>query len=368
MLLYSRKLPSNDNHRSFCRTIRTEISNRRGRMENKRIFLPAPEKAAFRVEPFDETLREKEVLAQMDWDVISAGTELAYYKALPNTWGVESGFPVYPGYSASGHVIAVGREVKNVHTGDRILLNAASHCLYTKLNESAVIPIPDGVDMKEAAFAFLSTFPFLSIRKLELEIGEAVMVAGLGLLGQFAIQIAKLAGACPVMACDFSPERRELALQLGADLVFDPREPDFMEKVKAATGGKGPEAVVEVTGHIAGLQQALEYVAFEGRIALLGCTRVSDQYIDFYKYVHRRGIRLLGCHNHARPRVESRPGEWTSEDDCRTYLKLLKAGRLRAAPLIGQTVSPAEAETLYAELAASGNPTLGVLLDWNRVK
>ena len=346
----------------------TEFPDKGEQMENKRIFLPAAEKAAFRVEPLDETLQDGEVLAQMDYDVISAGTELAYYKALPNTWGVESGFPIYPGYSASGHVIAVGSEVKNVHAGDRILLNNVSHRLYTKLNESAVIPIPDGVDLKEAAFAFLSTFPFLSIRKLEVEIGEAVMVAGLGLLGQFAIQIAKLAGACPVMACDFSPERRELALKLGADLVFDPREADFIEKVKAATGGKGPEAVVEVTGHIAGLQQALEYVAFEGRIALLGCTRVSDQYIDFYKYVHRRGIRLLGCHNHARPRQESRPGEWTTTDDCRTYLKLLKAGRLTAAPLIGRTVSPRDAEKIYAELASAKNPPLGVLLDWNTVE
>ena len=336
-------------------------------MENKRVFLPEAGKAAFRVEPFDAALQDGEVLAQMDYDVISAGTELAYYKALPNTWGVESGFPIYPGYSASGHIIAVGNNVKNLHIGDRILLNNVSHRLYTRLKEFAVIPIPDGVDMKEAAFAFLSSFPFLGIRKLEVEIGEAVMVAGLGLLGQFAVQIAKLAGACPVMACDFSPERRELALKLGADLVFDPREADFIEKVKAATGGKGPEAVVEVTGHIAGLQQALEYIAFEGRIALLGCTRVSDQYIDFYKYIHRRGIRLIGCHNHARPKLESRPGEWTEADDSRTYLKLLKAGRLTASPLIGQTVSPMDAEKLYAELASAKNPPLGVLFDWNKV-
>ena len=337
-------------------------------MENKRVFLPAPEKAAFRTEPMDDTLKPDEILAQMDWDVISAGTEIAYYKALPNTWGTESGFPVYPGYSAAGHIVAVGSDVRKYRPGDKLLLNSVSHCLYTKMKEASVIPVPDGVDLKEAAFAFLSTFPFLSIRKLQIEIGEAVMVAGLGLLGLFAVQIAKLAGACPVMACDFSPERRALAKELGADFVFDPRDPEFIQKVKDATGGKGPEAVVEVTGHIAGLQQALEYVAFEGRIALLGCTRVSDQYIDFYKYVHRRGIRLLGCHNHARPSRESRPGEWTTADDCRTYLKLLKAGRLNAAALIGKTVSPAEAETLYAELATSRNPTLGVLLDWNMVK
>ena len=336
-------------------------------MENKRVFLPEAEKAAFRSEPMDCTLAENEILAQMDWDVLSAGTELAYYKALPNTWGVEDGFPVYPGYSASGHVAAVGSGVRSLRPGDRILIIKASHCLYTKLKESDMIPVPDGVDMKEAAFAFLSTFPFLSIRKLQVEVGEAVMVAGLGLLGLFAVQIAKLSGACPVMACDFSPERRALAQKLGADLVFDPRDPDFIQQVKAATDGKGPEAVVEVTGHIAGLQQALEYVAFEGRIALLGCTRISDQNIDFYKYVHRRGVQLIGCHTHSRPKIESRPGAWTEPDDCRTYLKLLKAGRLCAAPLIGRIVSPEDAESLYAELASAKNPPLGVLFDWNMI-
>ena len=337
-------------------------------MENKRVFLPEPEKAAFTTEPMDETLKPDEVLAEMDWDVISAGTEVAYYKALPNTWGIESGFPVYPGYSASGHIVAVGRDVRRFQPGDRILINNASHCLYTKIKESAVIPVPDGLDLKEAAFAFLASFPLLSIRKLRIEVGEGVMVAGLGLLGLFAVQIAKISGAYPVMACDFSPERRALAKELGADFVFDPRDPDFIQKVREATDGKGPEAVVEVTGYISALQQALEYVAYEGRIALLGCTRISDEYIDYYKYVHKRGIHLIGCHTQTRPRFDSRPGAWTYADDCRTYLKLLKAGRLCAAPLIGKTVSPSEAESLYAELATVKNPPLGVLLDWNMVK
>ena len=173
-------------------------------MENKRVFLPEPEKAAFRTEPIDETLKPDEILAQMDWDVISAGTEVAYYKALPNTWGIESGFPVYPGYSAAGHIVAVGSDVRKYRPGDQILINNASHCLYVKMREVSVIPVPDEVDLKDASFAFLATFPFLSIRKLQIEVGEAVMVAGLGLLGLFAVQIAKISGAYPVMACDCS--------------------------------------------------------------------------------------------------------------------------------------------------------------------
>ena len=72
--------------------------------------------------------------------------------------------------------------------------------------------------------------------------------------------------------------------------------------------------MVEVTGVAAALQQALEYVAWEGRVSLLGCTRIPDVPIDFYKYVHRRGISLIGAHTFARARQESAPGRWTTRN------------------------------------------------------
>ena len=95
------------------------------------------------------------------------------------------------------------------------------------------------------------------VRKLEIELGESAMVMGLGLLGIFAIQFCRLNGAYPVIAADLNPARRELALQLGADYAFDPSAPDFVEQVKAVTGGKGVRATVEVTGVSVAMKQAL---------------------------------------------------------------------------------------------------------------
>ena len=337
-------------------------------MKNHIITFTAKEKAEFPEEEFDAELHGDEILVKNDWDLISAGTELANYRALPNTVVAARGFPHTAGYSASGHVVAVGPDAKLVKVGDRVVVNWGGHRAYFKRSETRVVKIPDGVDMRCAAYAHLASFPMLAIRRLQIEMGESVMVAGLGLLGQFAVQFSRLSGACPVLACDYSVERRELAERLGADLVFDPRDADFIAKVKDATGGKGPAAVVEVTGFISALQQALEYVAANGRIALLGCTRISDQYIDFYKYVHRRGVRLIGAHTMTRPKFESRPGEWTEHDDYAAFLNFLKAGRIQVAPLIGKVAPAADAAKIFRELNAAKNPPLGVLLDWTGVE
>lgn len=343
-------------------------------MKNKVIYFPEKEKAALQEVDFTPELAPNQVLARCECSAISAGTELANFHALPNTGptgyvGMEhaeltKGFPFYPGYSAVGVIEELGSDVKDYKVGQRVLLTEGGHRLYHLRPVNKIYPVADNVSPEEAAFAFISTFPCLGVRKLQLQLGESCMVAGLGILGLFAVQFARLSGAAPVLAADCSPERRELALKLGADVVFDPTEPDFIKKVLDATDGQGPNGVVEVTGRIEALQQALEYIAWEGRISLLGCTRISDKCIDFYKYVHKRGITLIGSHNHTRPAVESRPGQWTTLDDFRTFMRLIGSKRLQVSPLINRVVRPEDAETIYHELGFAKNPPVGILVDW----
>ena len=137
-----------------------------------------------------------------------------------------------------------------------------------------------------------------------------------------------------------------------------------LDQIREITGGEGVRAIVEVTGSAAALQQALEYVAWEGRIALLGCTRVSDVPIDFYKYVHRRGIQLLGAHTHSRAKRESAPYHWTEQDDYRAFLKLVANGKIKASPIISEIVSPQKAHEIYRMLAEEKNPPMGIVFDW----
>lgn len=312
---------------------------------------------------------DNEVLLESDYSVISAGTERANLINLPNTVVASNGFPFLPGYSGSGRVLATGKDVSNLEVGDRVVISWGGHRSHIIKDAASVLKIDDNsIDLIDAAFAHIASFSFLGVRKLKIEIGESVMIAGMGILGAFAVQIASLSGAIPVIASDFDSVRRKLALSLGASAAFSPDEDSFIEKVKVATGGNGPNAVVEVTGSAVALQQALEYIAFEGRISLLGCTRISDVPIDFYKYVHRRGVSLIGANTFTRARQESAPGRWTEHDDYRTFLKLLAAKKLQVRPLISEIVSPVDASTVYGKLAETKKTPLGIVFDWNKIR
>ncbi len=313
--------------------------------------------------------KDDEVLLESDYSVVSAGTELANLIQLPNTVTAEKGFPFYPGYSGAGRVAAAGSGVYDLKAGDRVVVQWGGHRSHTIKKADSVLKIKDdSLDLIDASFAHIASFSFIGVRKLKIELGESTMIAGMGILGAFAVQIASLSGSIPVLVSDFDPIRRKLALILGAAAAFSPGDEKFMEKVKAATGGTGPNAVVEVTGSAAALQQALEYVAWEGRISLLGCTRISDVPVDFYKYVHRRGISLIGAHTFTRAEQESAPGRWTERDDYETFLKLIAAGKIQTRPLISEIVSPEAACDVYACLAEAKKPPLGVVFDWRKIR
>ena len=328
-------------------------------MKNYQIVMESVGNAVLRPEELPE-LKDDQVLIRNDYTVVSAGTERAWSLDMPNA---HSHFPYVPGYSGAGEVVRIGGGVTKVKPGDRVVVNWAGHRLYSVKDEN-LVRIPDEVSTLDAAFAHIASFPLNGVRKLRLEIGESVMIAGLGILGVFALQFAALSGAVPLLAADFSPERRAMAEKLGADGVLDPGADGYFDQIRAITGGDGVRAVVEVTGSAAALQQALEYIAFEGRISLLGCTRISDVPIDFYKYIHRRGVQLFGAHTASRARLESAPSHWTEQDDYRAFLKLVANGKVQAGSLVSEVVPPAKAHEVYRMLAENRNPPLGIVFDW----
>lgn len=311
-----------------------------------------------------------EVTVALEYSAISAGTEKANFIGMRN--GVdkaEDAAPKYPrtvGYSAAGIVTAVGSDVTDIEVGDRVVAFWGKHKKDITLKRKNVIKIPKEVSSQEASLTLISTFPLAAIRKTHLEIGESAMVMGLGILGIFAVQELKAAGAYPVIAVDPIQERRELALKLGADYALDPMEESFYEKAKELSDG-GVNVCIEVTGLGIGLIQALECMQLMGRVALLGCTRSSHFEIDYYGKVHGRGISLIGAHTVARPKVESSAGLWTDEDDLKTVLNLIKGKRLNFKDMISEIHSPEEANEVFNRLATEKNFPIGVLFDWKTI-
>lgn len=333
-------------------------------MLNKQIFFTDVHKAEL-LENEVGKVKENEVLTKMEYTVVSGGTERACILGMNNT---PQNYPMSLGYCGVGYVEEVGSGVNKVSVGDRVLVYHGCHSKYNIRPESDITKVENNaISSLEAAFVIIASMGLGGVRKLEIELGESAMVMGQGLLGIFATQFLRLSGANPVIAVDLNPQRRELALKLGADYAFDPSDENFVQKVKDATKGKGVKGCVEVTGVASAMKQALDCASWMGRISLLGCTRVSDCPIDYYQQVHRPGVKLIGAHNFVRPKHESYPHHWTHHDDCNAILDMIASKRIQVEPIVSRVESPVDAPRIYNELCDDKDFPLGTVFDWSKV-
>lgn len=338
-------------------------------MNNKQIIFTEINKAEL-LDVEYKAPSDDEVAVELAYSSISCGTEKANITGDPNvsiysTNVVE--FPRTSGYSSSGIVIAKGSNVDNLEIGDRVALEWSTHKKINVLNKKNVIKISDNTSMQDAALFHIATFPMAAIRKTRLEIGESMLVMGLGILGLFAVQLAKTAGAAPVIAVDPVAERREKALKFGADYALDPFSDDFVDTVKKLTSG-GVNTAIEVTGIGAGLNQCLDCMARFGRISLLGCTRDKNFTVDYYRKVHGPGIQLIGAHTMARPQFESAPGYFTAQDDVKTLDTLTALKRISLAEMVDEIHSPYNCQEVYTRLINDKNFPVVSQFDWSDVK
>lgn len=337
------------------------------KLDIKQIVFTDVNKAEFLdMEPFDlGSLDENSVVVRTAYSTVSSGTEKANVtgnKFVPGN-EVKPSFPRYLGYSSAGTVVAVGKNVTELKVNDNVVVFWGNHKNYNIVNKANCVKIPDGVSFEDAAISFIGTFPLAAIRKTKLEIGESLMVTGLGLLGQLAIKLARVNGAYPIIAADINESRRQLALKNGADYAFNPLDKDFAKKIREVTNG-GVKTAIEVTGVGKGLDETLDCMAKLGRVALLGCTRDSNFTINYYGKVHFPGITLIGAHTIARPELESYPNYFTHQDDIKAILNLVKGGRLTLKDLVTEVHEPKDCPDVYFRLSTDKDFPIGVQFKW----
>ncbi|MEU4107200.1 zinc-binding dehydrogenase [Streptomyces sp. NPDC027717] len=145
---------------------------------------------------------------------------------------------------------------------------------YTTAREDTLAPIPDHLPFDQAAIIpdAVSTPYAAVVTTGEVRPAQAVGVWGAGGLGAHGIQLARLAGAAPVIAVDPLPGARERALAFGADLALDPAAPDFAETVLRATGGRGLDVAFDFAGVPPVREQAATVLARGGVMVLAGLT------------------------------------------------------------------------------------------------
>jgi threonine dehydrogenase-like Zn-dependent dehydrogenase len=156
-------------------------------------------------------------------------------------------------------------------------------------------------------------------------IGDAVGVWGVGGIGTHIVQLARLVGAHPVIAFDIDEEVRGRALELGADVAFDSRDPEVAQKVAAATNGHLLDVAFDAVGLKATFEQGIELLTPGGRLVGVG---LSGQEVS---------LGTTTAFNLSRKQVLGHLGYRGT--DIATLVDLVAAGRLDLSRSVSGVVS-----------------------------
>jgi threonine 3-dehydrogenase len=138
-----------------------------------------------------------------------------------------------------------------------------------------------------------------------------------------AIAVAKACGSSTVFATEVNPQRRAMALRMGADEAIDPAASDAVARVHAGTGGAGADVLLEMSGNPAAIKQGFQMLRAGGRASLLGIPS-EPVTLDLLDNVIFKGATVLGIYG--RRMFET----WVQ------MTELLKSGKLNLDPLFGE--------------------------------
>ncbi|HEU5269107.1 MAG TPA: zinc-binding dehydrogenase, partial [Jatrophihabitans sp.] len=196
--------------------------------------------------------------------VRAAGINYADTHAVENSYLSSQQLPLIPG----------GEVLVELPDGSRALglTGSGGYAQRVAVDPSRLIGVPDGISDGQALSCLVqgATAWLLLRTSVHLAPGETVVVhAAAGGVGTIAVQLARLAGAGRVIATASSPEKRQLALQLGADVALDSTAEDLTEALRQANDGHGVDVVLEMTGGRV-FDQSLAALARFGRLACYG--------------------------------------------------------------------------------------------------
>ncbi len=206
-------------------------------------------------------------------DMKAAGANFPDVLIIQNKYQFKPALPFAPGAELSGVVSALGEGVTGVKVGDRVIASCGHGAFAEKVIVPAtrIIPMPDGVSFETGA-AFMLTYgtSYHAIKdRAAIKAGETMLVLGAaGGVGLAAIEIGKAFGA-KVIAAASTPENLQICRDHGADETINYSTEDLRERLKALTGGKGPDVIYDpVGGQYA--EPAFRSIAWRGRYLVVG--------------------------------------------------------------------------------------------------
>jgi L-iditol 2-dehydrogenase len=145
--------------------------------------------------------------------------------------------------------------------------------------QRGLIKIPDGIPFAQAVFVEPLNTCLKGVRSLNLAADETVLVIGQGPIGILLASLAKRSGA-KVFTSDLYPERHAVAAAFGLDLPIDASREDVVKVVRAASEGRGADAVILAVGGNSLIRTAMEAARPGGRILLFAQTQHGEAILD----------------------------------------------------------------------------------------
>ncbi|MEW6333014.1 MAG: alcohol dehydrogenase catalytic domain-containing protein [Thermodesulfobacteriota bacterium] len=280
------------------------------------------------------------------------------------------------GHEASGTVAGWGRDVSGFTEGARIIVRPTfcgrcrdcqagrpylcqagrrtigigdlpgAFAEYIQIYPQMAIPVPAGVDSRNAAMAETFAAALHGIHTSQSR-GGSVLVMGGGPIGLAAVRLLKLLGFAPIVLSEPVPEKRELGQRFGADHVIDPLGEDLRRSTREWTAGIGFETILECSGTAGNIPDAFELVASGGAVCMIsilfGSIPISQPMLMNFKE-----FRFTGAYSN-------------THGENRQCLAWMAAGEIDARPLISDLIPLEALPRLYRERIHPGK-TVKVML------
>ncbi|MFH8794065.1 NAD(P)H-quinone oxidoreductase [Streptomyces sp. NPDC017941] len=285
-------------------------------------------------------------------DVVASAVNRADLLQRQGFYEPPPGSSPYPGLECSGRIAALGPGVGGWSVGDEVcaLLGGGGYAEQVVVPAGQILPVPDGVDLVTAAALpeVTSTVWSNVFMIAHLRPGETFLAhGGASGIGTMAIQLAKAVGA-KVAVTAGGKEKLDFCRQLGADVLIDYREQDFVEEVERATDGAGADVILDIMG-AKYLDRNVRALAVNGRLAIIGMQGGAKAELNIAALLRKRAA-VTATSLRGRPVAEKssivaavREHVWP----------LIGAGQVR--PVVDRTLPMRDAGAAHRVLEESGH-------------
>lgn len=299
-----------------------------------------------------------QIQIRTEFSTISSGTEGWIYRNL-FTWS-PTPYPCVPGYQRTGHITAIGRNVKGFRVGERVMAVAGewpgktvsfwgSHLALANSATGHVFHLPRRVDPMDASNAVVAQVGWNAAHRATFHRGTWALVYGDGLIGQSAAQAARARGF-RVVIVGHRPERLRLAAKFSADAVVNSHGGNVERAVRRVTRGKTVSVVLD---SIQGEAVQKEYIPLLepgcGEIVYCGFSQTRT-WADM-AILQQKELAALFVAGWNRPRMEA-------------TLALMASGKMKFRPMMTHLVPWRRAPEMYEMIRLKSARFLGVTLDW----